>query len=298
MNARTSDKIATIIFYSIAIFISLLLIALIGFILYHGLRVINWHFLTSPPSAFRAGGGVGPQIFNSFLLLILTMIFTIPLGLGAGIYLSEFSRESRWTRIIRICTETLASLPSIVIGLFGLLFFVTVLKWGFSLLSGALALTVLNLPVMTRISEDALRSVKRELREASLALGATQWQTIVHVVLVAAIPGLVTGIILTAGRVFGEAAALLYTAGITTPRLQFNNWNPLNMNSPLYIFRPAETLAVHIWKVNSEGLAPDARQIADGASAILIIMVLFFNIVSRWFGRWLYGRMTGKHGKA
>jgi phosphate transport system permease protein len=112
-------------------------------------------------------------------------------------------------------------------------------------------------------------------------------------VLVAAIPGLVTGIILTAGRVFGEAAALLYTAGITTPRLQFNNWNPFHINSPLYIFRPAETLAVHIWKVNSEGLAPDARQIADGASAILIVMVLFFNIVSRWLGRWLYKRMTG-----
>ncbi|MDN5302872.1 MAG: phosphate transport system permease protein [Thermoanaerobacteraceae bacterium] len=293
INARTSDKIATFIFYFIAFFVSLLLIALIGFILYHGLGVINWHFLTSPPNAFRKGGGVGPQIFNSFLLLVLTMVFTIPLGLGAGIYLAEFARENRWTRIIRICTETLASLPSIVIGLFGLLFFVTVLKWGFSLIAGALALTVLNLPAMTRISEDTLRSVKRELREASLALGATQWQTIVHVVLVAAIPGLVTGIILTAGRVFGEAAALLYTAGITTPRLQFNNWNPFHINSPLYIFRPAETLAVHIWKVNSEGLAPDARQIADGASAILIVMVLFFNIVSRWLGRWLYKRMTG-----
>lgn len=293
INARTSDKIATFIFYTMAASVSLILLALVGYILYNGLRVVNWHFLTSPPSAFRAGGGIGPQIFNSFLLLVLTMLFTIPLGLGAGIYLAEFSKENRWTKIIRICTETLASLPSIVIGLFGLLFFVTVLKWGFSIISGALALTVLNLPVMTRISEDTLRSVKNELREASLALGATQWQTIVHVVLVTAIPGLVTGIILTAGRVFGEAAALLYTAGITTPRLQFYNWNPFNTNSPLYIFRPAETLAVHIWKVNSEGLAPDARQIADGASAVLIIIVLFFNIAARWVARRLYKKTTG-----
>ncbi|MCR4431370.1 MAG: phosphate ABC transporter permease PstA [Tepidanaerobacteraceae bacterium] len=293
INARTSDKIATFIFYAMAVSVSLILLALVGFILFNGLRVINLHFLTSPPSAFRAGGGIGPQIFNSFLILILTMIFTIPIGLGAGIYLAEFSRENRWTRIIRICTETLASLPSIVIGLFGLLFFVTVLKWGFSLISGALALTVLNLPVMTRISEDTLRSVKNELREASLALGATQWQTIVHVVLVAAIPGLVTGVILTAGRVFGEAAALLYTAGITTPRLQFYSWNPFNSNSPFYLFRPAETLAVHIWKVNSEGLAPDARQIADGASAVLIIIVLFFNIAARWMARRLYKKTTG-----
>lgn len=293
INARTSDKIATFIFYTMAASVSLILLALVGYILYNGLRVVNWHFLTSPPSAFRAGGGIGPQIFNSFLLLVLTMLFTIPVGLGAGIYLAEFSKENRWTKIIRICTETLASLPSIVIGLFGLLFFVTVLKWGFSIISGALALTVLNLPVMTRISEDTLRSVKNELREASLALGATQWQTIVHVVLVTAIPGLVTGIILTAGRVFGEAAALLYTAGITTPRLQFYNWNPFNTNSPLYIFRPAETLAVHIWKVNSEGLAPDARQIADGASAVLIIIVLFFNIAARWVARRLYKKTTG-----
>ncbi|MDI3480362.1 MAG: phosphate transport system permease protein [Tepidanaerobacteraceae bacterium] len=293
INARTSDKIATFVFCTMALFVTMILLALVGYILYHGLRVVNWHFLTSPPSAFRAGGGVGPQIFNSFLILILTMIFTIPIGLGAGIYLAEFSRETRWTKIIRICTETLASLPSIVIGLFGLLFFVTVLKWGFSIMSGALALTVLNLPVMTRISEDTLRSVKNELREASLALGATQWQTIVHVVLVAAIPGLVTGIILTAGRVFGEAAALLYTAGITTPPLEFSNWNPFNSNSPLYLFRPAETLAVHIWKVNSEGMAPDARQIADGASAVLIIIVLLFNITARWVARWLYKRTTG-----
>lgn len=294
ISPRNSDRIATMIFYLIAFLVSALLVALIGYILYHGLRVINWHFLISPPNPFEAGGGIGPQIFNSLMLLILTMLLTVPLGLGVGIYLSEFAKESGITRIIRICIETLASLPSIVIGIFGLLLFVTILKWGFSILSGVMALTVLNLPVMSRIAEDAIGSVHKDLREASLALGATQWQTITNVVLVAAIPGLVTGVILSSGRVFGEAAALLYTAGITTPTLHFNNLNPFNNDSPFYLFRPAETLAVHIWKVNSEGLAPDSRQIADGASAMLITMVLLFNITSRWVGRWLFAKKTGQ----
>jgi phosphate transport system permease protein len=294
ISSRNSEKIATAVFYLIAIAVVALLAAMIGYILFHGLRVINWHFLTGDPLPFQSGGGIGPEIFNSLLLLILTMCLTFPLGLGVGIYLSEFAGDSGATRAIRICIETLASMPSIVIGIFGLLLFVTILKWGFSVLSGVLALTVLNLPVMARIAEDAITNVSRELREASLALGATEWQTITNVVLVAAIPGLITGMILSAGRVFGEAAALLYTAGMTTPALHFNNINPLNSNSAFYLFRPAETLAVHIWKVNSEGLNPDANQIADGASAVLVIMVLLFNLGSRWVGNWIYVRKTGK----
>lgn len=293
ITPRNSDRIAVIIFYLIAFLVSALLAALIGYILYQGLRVVNWHFLISPPS-FEAGGGIGPEIFNSLILLILTMALTVPLGLGVGIYLAEFAGENRVTGIIRICIETLASLPSIVIGIFGLLLFVTILKWGFSILSGVMALTVLNLPVMSRIAEDAIRNVPRDLREASLALGATQWQTITNVVLVAAIPGLVTGMILSSGRVFGEAAALLYTAGVTTPALHFDNLNLFSSNSPFYLFRPAETLAVHIWKVNSEGVVPDSRQIADGASAILIIIVLLFNVASRWVGRLIYAKKTGQ----
>jgi phosphate transport system permease protein len=294
ISTRNSERIATMIFYLIALFVSVLLLSLIGYILYNGLRVINWHFLIGAPLPFQAGGGIGPEIFNSLMLLILTMLLTVPLGLGVGIYLSEFAGEGSVTRIIRICIETLASMPSIVIGIFGLMLFVTVFKWGFSVLSGVMALTVLNLPVMTRIAEDAIRNVSKDLREASLALGATEWQTITDVVLVAAIPGLVTGIILSAGRVFGEAAALLYTAGITTPALHFNDVNPFSNNSPFYLFRPAETLAVHIWKVNSEGLNPDSRQIADGASAVLVIMVLLFNLVSRWMSRWIFNKKTGQ----
>jgi phosphate transport system permease protein len=294
IGSRNSERIATAIFYLIALLVSVLLAALIGYILYQGLPVINWHFLTAAPLPYQAGGGIGPEIFNSLMLLVLTMALTVPLGLGVGIYLSEYAREGRITRAIRICIESLASMPSIVIGIFGLMLFVVIFKWGFSVISGVMALTALNLPVMTRLAEDAIKNVSPDLREASLALGATQWQTITDVVLVAAIPGLVTGIILSAGRVFGEAAALLYTAGTTTSALNFTDLNPLSNNSPFYLLRPAETLAVHIWQVNSEGLNPDATQIANGASAVLVIMVLIFNLVSRWAGNWLFSKKTGQ----
>lgn len=293
MRARIADRTATFIFYSVAVFILLLLFLVVGYILFKGLGTINLKFITSPPKFMEPGGGVAPQLFNSFYLLILSMLITVPLGVGAGIYMAEYAKPGRITSFIRLCIETLSSLPSIVVGLFGFLVFVTSFKWGFSVLSGAFAITILNLPAMTRISEDAIRSVHPSLKEASLALGATKWETIYKVLLPSAMPQLITGAIITAGRVFGEAAALLYTAGMSTPNLRFNNWNPASKSSPISPFRPAETLSVYIWKVNSEALTPDARQIADGASALLLMVVFLFNIISRSLGRLLYRRYTG-----
>jgi len=147
---------------------------------------------------------------------------------------------------------------------------------------------------MTRVCEDSIRTVKQELLEASLALGATKWQTIIKVVLPVALPGILTGIILTAGRVFGEAAAIMYTAGMSSPNLNFQAWSFTNPRSPINLMRPAETLAVHIWKVNSESLLPDARQIADGSSAVLILAVLIFNILARFIGSLLHKRLSGE----
>lgn len=293
IKSKTADKLATVILYIIASGFILLLLLFAGYILYQGRHRLNLHFITSAPSFMKEGGGIGPQLFNSIYLVFLSMLITVPIGLSAGIYLAEYAKPGRITDIIRFCIEALASLPSIVIGLFGLLVFVSMTGWGYTLFSGALAVAVLNLPVITRISEDAIRNVPETVKEASLALGATHWQTIYRVILPAALPGLVTGLIMTSGRVFGEAAALLYTAGMSSPNLNFHDWNPLHTRSPLNPFRPAETLAVYIWKVNSEGLAPDARQIADGASAILIISVLLFNLISRYIGRNLNAKFTG-----
>ncbi|EGK07189.1 phosphate ABC transporter permease PstA [Kroppenstedtia eburnea] len=292
MNAKVADRIATAVFYLIAFAIIGVLAGLLGFILVRGVQVIDWSFLTTPPSSVMAGGGIAPQLFNSFYLLLLTLLITVPLGLGGGIYMAEYAKPNQWTRFIRLSIEVLSSLPSIVVGLFGLLIFVQYTGWGFSLAAGALALTVFNLPLMVRVVEQAITSVPPEQKEASLALGVTHWQTITQVILPAALPGILTGTILAAGRVFGEAAALMFTAGMSSPPLDFSNWDPTSPASPLNPFRPASTLAVHIWKINSEGIIPDAREVAAGASAVLVIAVLLFNLSARWLGRWIHRKMT------
>ncbi|MFC4099712.1 phosphate ABC transporter permease PstA [Paenibacillus xanthanilyticus] len=292
MNARTADKVATVVICLFAGIIVLVLLGLLGFILFRGLSHISWDFLTSAPETIKAGGGIGPQLFNSLFLLVLTMIITIPLGLGAGIYMSQYAKPGKVTNSIRLVVEVLSSFPSIVVGLFGLLVFVNIMGIGFSLFSGALALTVFNLPLMVRITEQAMAGVPREQKEASLALGLSRWKTITSVMLPIAMPAIITGTILAAGRVFGEAAALLFTAGMSSPRLDFTDWNPISPFSPLNPFRPAETLAVHIWKINSEGLAPDAGEIAAGASAVLVLTVLLFNFGARWFGRFMHRKFT------
>ncbi|SHE53112.1 phosphate ABC transporter membrane protein 2, PhoT family [Seinonella peptonophila] len=293
MNAKLTDRIATICFYLIAFLILSVLAILIGFILYQGLHVIDWTFITQPPgSILTGGGGVAPQLFNSFYLLVLTMLITIPIGLGGGIYMAEYAKPGKWTQMIRLSIEVLSSLPSIVVGLFGLLLFVQLTGWGFSLLSGALALSVFNLPLMVRVVEQAISAVPKEQTEASLALGVTHWQTIMKVILPAALPGIITGFILASGRVFGEAAALLFTAGMTSPVLDFTNWDPSSPTSPLNPLRPASTLAVHIWKINSESIVSDASKIAAGSSALLIIGVLIFNLSARFLGQWFYKKLT------
>ena len=188
--------------------------------------------------------------------------------------------------------EVLSSLPSVVVGLFGFLLFVVQFKMGFSIISGAIALTFFNLPLLTRNVEDSLNNVPKLQREAGLALGLSKWHTVTKIILPEALPGIITGIVLCAGRVFGEAVALIYTAGQSATNIDFMNWNPFSESSPLNLFRPAETLAVHIWKINSEGIMPDAEQISAGASAVLIVAVLIFNLSARYLGNRLYKRLT------
>jgi len=292
VKAKTADKIATGVIIFFAVLIVAILGGLLGFILFRGIAHIDWHFLTSPSQNFKAGGGIGPQLFNSLFLLVLTMIITVPLGLGGGIYMAEYAKENKLTGFIRLVVEVLSSFPSIVVGLFGLLLFVNTFGFGYSLLSGAIALAIFNLPLMVRITEQAFRAVPREQKEAGLALGLSKWKIITSILLPVALPSLITGTILAAGRVFGEAAALLFTSGMTTPPLDFTDWNPFHARSPINPMRSAETLAVHIWKVNSEGRIPDAKDVSAGASAVLVIMVLIFNLVARWFGRVVYRKIT------
>lgn len=294
MKAKTVDKIATAILYIISLSIVAILVLFIGYILYRGRASLNINFLFGNPKVASSGGGIGPQLFNSFYMLFISLIITIPLGVGAGIYLSEYAKEGILLSFIRLCIETMASLPSIVVGLFGLLVFVTMTKWSFTILAGALSITILNLPSMTRVSENAIRASSLKVKEASLGLGATKWQAIKTVIVPSALPQILTGIILAAGRIFGEAAALLYTSGMSAPILKYSNVSLVGQQSPFSLFRPAETLAVYIWKLNSEGMVPDAAKIASGASAVLVIMVLVFNFSARIIGKKIYESYSGK----
>ncbi len=292
MHAKKIDKLATGILYSIATVIVVILTSLILYILLRGLPHINWSFLTGKSSSYKAGGGIGIQLYNSFFLLIITLLISVPLSTGAGIYLAEYAKKGPLTNFIRTCIEILSSLPSVVVGLFGYLIFVVQFEYGFSILSGALALTVFNLPQMTRTVEDSLRTVHHTQREAGLALGLSRWEAVIHVVIPEALPGIVTGIVLASGRIFGEAAALIYTAGQSAPALDWSNWNPLSVTSPISIFRQSETLAVHIWKVNSEGTIPDAIQVSAGSAAVLLIFILIFNLAARRIGKVLHAKLT------
>ncbi|MFZ0371242.1 MAG: phosphate ABC transporter permease PstA [Halobacillus sp.] len=293
MNRRITDKIATGFFITCAGIMVVTLALLLGYILANGLKEVSWSFLTSDASSVNAGGGIKNQLWNSFYLLILTLLISAPLGVLGGIYLAEYAKPNKLTQVIRTSVEVLSSLPSIVVGMFGLLVFVQWFNMGYSIIAGALALTVFNLPIIVRVSEDSIRSIPPTVKHASLALGVSHWHTIKTVLVPAAFPGILTGILLSAGRIFGEAAALLFTAGLSSPNLSFQTWNPFDNNSPLNPFRSAETLSVHIWKVNSQGIMPDVDEIANGSAAVLILFVLAFNLIARILGSYIYKKSSG-----
>ncbi|MFR4995997.1 MAG: phosphate ABC transporter permease PstA [Clostridium paraputrificum] len=293
MNAKKVDKISTVIIYIVSFFVVFLLGSFIAYILYQGLGMLKPSFLFGASKTTSPGGGIGAQLFNSFYMLLISLIITVPIGIGAGIYLAEYAKEGPLVRFIRLSLETMSSLPSIVIGMFGLLVFVNFAGWGYSIIAGALSVSILNIPSMTRISENAIKTASKGVKEASLGLGASKWQTIVKITLPIAMGEILTGIILSAGRIFGEAAAFLYTAGLSSGRLNFNTIS-LTGKSAFSLFRPAETLAVHIWKLNSEAIVPDAAAIANGTAAVLIIAVLLFNILARVVGNRLLKAYGGK----
>lgn len=269
MSAKTINQLATICMWIAGILILGILMAFLGYILYKGLPVLSFDFIFGKTRELEAGGGVGAQLFNSFYILFLSMLVSIPVAIGAGVYLAEYAKENKLTYMIRLSTESLATVPSIVLGLFGMIVFVNYFRVGFSIIGGALTLMLLNLPVLVRVTEESIRTVPKYYSEASLALGATKFQTIWKVVLPNAMPGIITGITLTAGRALGETAILIFTAGTTVSRHLFDT----NVRAA------GETLAVHMWYLMSTGLVPDRDLIANGIGALLILMILIFNLV-------------------
>ncbi len=285
-RARWADRVVTAALWTLAAALTALLAYFIIYTIAQGIGVLNWNFITQ---SNIAGSYDGPEVFNTFYILILSLLICVPLGMGCAIYLVEYAGQNIFTTILRFATETLAGVPSVILGLFGFLVFVQTsgpgLHVGTSRLAGALTLVILNLPLLVRVSEDALRSVPTELREASSALGANKFQTIWRVMLPTAIPALTTGIILTAGKMIGETAALFYTTGANSPITGWFSLNPL---------LPGDTLTVHLYAIRSEGILANAIQIENGTATLLIILLLVFNLGFRYLAGLLSRRLAGR----
>jgi phosphate transport system permease protein len=262
MNAHRASQRVAVSILAAATFLCLAIVAfVIGFVLEKGLPQLSWEFLFTKPRDMGKAGGILPAIVGTLALSLMAIAVALPLGVGTAVYLAEYTRETRVTKVIRFGTDCLAGIPSIIFGLFGYIFFVTTLKMGWSLIAGALTLAIMVLPTLIRTSEEAIRSVPQSWREVSMSLGATRWETVRKVVLPNALPGIVTGVMLSFGRSIGETAAVIFTAGSS-------------FRLPKSAFDSARTLAVHFYILAREGISTDK---AYGTAAVLVIAVLAVN---------------------
>lgn len=248
------------------------LVGILGFVVINGLPAISWEFLTQPPRDSMTAGGIFPAIVGTLALSLGSMAVAFPLGVAAAVYLSEYAKAGTVNRLIRMGVNNLAGVPSVVFGLFGLAFFCTFLKLGVSLLSGILTLAVLVLPVIIGTAEEALRAVPGTYREASLALGATKWQTIRSVVLPAALPGMLTGAILSLSRAAGETAAIMFTAAVF-----------FRPDLPHSLMDSVMALPYHIYVLATAGTEIEkTRPLQYGSAVVLMGLVLGMNLAAIW----------------
>ncbi|MEJ6950651.1 phosphate ABC transporter permease PstA [Natronospora cellulosivora (SeqCode)] len=264
------EKIAFSIL-GLALFVSIaILLTIIYFVLRRGIGVINWTFLSDVPRRGMTEGGIFPAILGTFYLVITGISIAAPLGVLSAVYLNEYAKNKKVVRFIRVGINNLAGVPSVVFGLFGLAVFVKVLGFGVSILSGGITLAIVILPTIIRASEEALIAVPDEYRRASLALGITKWQTSKKVVLPAAMPGILTGVILGVGRVAGETAPIMFTAATF-----------YTMRLPSSIFSEVMALPFHIYALVTTGTVPDQHiPFAFGTAFVLLSLVLIINLVA------------------
>jgi phosphate transport system permease protein len=270
MNKKTTQKTAFVIFKILAWLVVGILCWILGFIIYNGIGVINWKFLTSAPEEGMTAGGIFPAIVGTVCLIGGSIVFAFPLGMMAGIYINEYAGNGWIVKFIRIMTNNLGSIPSIVFGLFGMALFVNTFGFGDSILAGSLTLGLLILPLIIRTTEEALKAIPDPYRTGSLALGASKLQTIWRVVLPMAFPNIITGLILSIGRVSGETAPILFTvAAYFLPKL------------PSGIFDQVMALPYHLFVIATSGTNIEAsRPIAYGTALVLICIVLFVNLLA------------------
>lgn len=257
---RVSDRVLKVLIFLSAGITVLLLAGILIYILVRGLPNISWEFLSTAPSALKKRFGILPSIINTLYMILITLVISTPVGVGAAVYLTEYAKQGAVIRIIEFTIETLAGIPSIIYGLFGAIFFGTFLKLGYSIFSGAFTLTIMVLPLIIRTTEEALKTVPVSYREGALGMGATKWYMIRTVILPSSLPGIITAVILSIGRIVGESAALLYTAGSVTNMPA--NW----LTHP---FSSGATLTVQMYFAVSEG-----RYIEQGFGVALVLMVI------------------------
>ena len=267
---KVKCAILNILMYLSAGIVCLILLGLIGYILYRGLPHISLEFLTSKPSLIRETVGILPNILNTIYIILITLVIVLPTGVGAAIYLNEYAVNKKVVRIIELAPETLSGIPSIIYGLVGMLIFVQFFSLGTSLLAGSLTLVIMTLPTVIRTTQESLKTVPQGYREGSLALGAGKWYMIRTVVLPSAIDGIVTGCILSIGRIVGESAALLFTAGMANEVLGIvDAVKPGNASSSL-------TVALYMYaKERGE------FEIAFAIAAILLVLTFVINMSAK-----------------
>jgi phosphate transport system permease protein len=253
-----------------ALVIALTLLGILSYVFIHGYRAISWDFLTLPPTDSMTKGGIMPAIVGTLYLTAGAIALALPLGIVSAVYLTEYARQGRWIRMIRVGVNCLAGVPSVVFGLFGLGFFVVFLKFGSSILAGSLTLGILILPTIIGASEEALKSVPQTFREASLALGVSKWNTISRIVLPSALPSILTGAILGVGRAAGETAPIMFTAAAFFTAVL-----------PKSIFDEVMALPYHIYVLATAGTNIElTRPLQFGTAMVLVALVLGIDLVA------------------
>ena len=270
LKKRTSQKFAFGFFTLLSYLVVAILFVILGFIIIKGGSVISWDFLTKAPEEGMTKGGIFPAIVGTFYLIVGSSIISFPIGIMSGIYMNEYATNGKVVRFIRIMTNNLSGVPSVVFGLFGMSLFVNALGWGDSIIAGSFTLALMSLPLIIRTTEEALKSIDDSFRHGSLALGATKLQTIRRVVLPMAFPNIITGLILSVGRVSGETAPILFTvAAYFLPQL------------PGSIFDQCMALPYHLYVISTSGTDIEAsRGMAYGPALVLIAIVLVVNLLA------------------
>ncbi len=274
LKPHTSEQVAFCFITAAAIIVVLILVILLQDIVIHGLPALSWEFLTQSPKDLGRAGGIFPAIVGTLYLVFGAILFALPLGVGAAIYLIEYTKEGKVTRIIRTTVDLLNGTPSIVFGLFGLAFLVYFLKFGVSLIAGQITLGLMVLPTIIRTTEESLKNIPQSLREGSLALGATRWQTIYRVVLPPAIPGIMTGMILSIGRAAGETAPIMFTAVVFSQRYLPSSFADPVMALPYHLYILATNVPGS--STNKYGTALVLLLLVIGIYSVAIIMRTHF----------------------